>query len=80
MEEFTMNTAVVSGRRSLLPMLNLVLASSAVILAVIAIAADDVEPVTAVPAAPVATIFGPAHPLGEPDIGIPCSARVYTRC
>jgi hypothetical protein len=30
--------------------------------------------------APVAIIFGPAHPLGAPDIGIPCSELVYTRC
>ena len=30
--------------------------------------------------APVALIFGPAHPLGAPDIGIPCSELVYTRC
>ncbi len=29
---------------------------------------------------PVAIIFGPAHPLGAPDIGIPCSELVYTRC
>ena len=32
------------------------------------------------PAPPVAMIFGPAHPLGAPDSGIPCSALVYTRC
>lgn len=25
-------------------------------------------------------IFGPAHPLGAPDIGIPCASRVFTRC
>jgi hypothetical protein len=30
--------------------------------------------------APVTIIFGPAHPLGAPDIGIPCSELVYTRC
>jgi hypothetical protein len=30
--------------------------------------------------APVAIIYGPTHPLGAPDIGIPCGERVYTRC
>ena len=37
-------------------------------------------PRQALEAAPVAIIFGPAHPLGAPDIGIPCSELVYTRC
>jgi len=31
-------------------------------------------------AAPATIIFGPAHPLGAPDIGIPCGELVYTRC
>jgi len=30
--------------------------------------------------APVEMIFGPAHPLGARDVGIPCSELVYTRC
>ena len=29
---------------------------------------------------PVSIIYGPAHPLGAPDPGIPCSDLVYTRC
>ena len=37
-------------------------------------------PSQALEEAPVAIIFGPAHPLGAPDIGIPCSELVYTRC
>ena len=41
-----MNIAVVDRRRSFLPTFNLVLASSAVVLAVIAIAADDVGQAT----------------------------------
>jgi hypothetical protein len=32
------------------------------------------------PATRVATIAGPAHPLGAMDVGIPCSSLVYTRC
>jgi hypothetical protein len=28
----------------------------------------------------VATIAGPAHPLGATDLGIPCSSLAYTRC
>ncbi len=79
-----MNTAVVSRHPSLLPRLNLVLASGAVVLAVIAIAADDVGSVapeaTPIPAASVVTTFGPAHPLGAPGVGIPCDELVYTRC
>jgi hypothetical protein len=29
---------------------------------------------------PAAVIYGPAHPLGAPDLGIPCASRVFTRC
>ena len=75
-----MNIAVVDRRRSLLPRLNLLLASGAVVLAVVAIAADDVGSATPTPTAPVLTTFGPAHPLGAADVGIPCNELVYTRC
>jgi hypothetical protein len=76
-----MNTAVINHRRSLLPAFNLVLASGALVLAVIALEADDVGPAVApVSAASVATIVGPAHPLGAPDSGIPCNSLVFTRC
>jgi hypothetical protein len=75
-----MNIAVVNRRQSLLPRLNLLLASGAVVLAVVAIAADDVGSATPPPTAPVLTIVGPAHPLGAADVGIPCSELVYTRC
>jgi hypothetical protein len=75
-----MNIAVADRRRSLLPTFNLLLASGAVVLAVVAIAADDVGSATPSPAAPVVTIVGPAHPLGAPDVGIPCDELVYTRC
>jgi hypothetical protein len=75
-----MNIAVVNRRRSLLPTFNLLLASGAVVLAVVAIAADDVGSATPTPTAPVLTIFGPAHPLGAADVGIPCNELVYTRC
>ena len=37
-------------------------------------------PPQALEQAPVGVIFGPAHPLGGPDFGIPCSELVYTRC
>ena len=30
--------------------------------------------------APESIVFGPAHPLGAPDNGIPCASRVFTRC
>ena len=76
-----MNTQTVDHRRSFLPTFNLLLASSAVVLAVIALEADDVGPsVAPVSAASVATIVGPAHPLGAPDPGIPCNSLVFTRC
>lgn len=75
-----MNIAVVNRHRSLLPAFNLLLASSAVVLAVIAIAADDVGQATPTTATPAVTIVGPAHPLGAADVGIPCSELVYTRC
>jgi hypothetical protein len=78
--ERSMNISVVDRRRSLLPAFNLLLASSAVVLAVIAIAADDVGSASPSPAAPVLTIVGPAHPLGAADVGIPCNELVYTRC
>jgi hypothetical protein len=77
-----MNSAVVAHRRSLLPTLNLLLASSAVVLAVIAIAADDVGSAIPSPSAvtPAGTVLGPAHPLGIGDFGIPCEDLVFTRC
>ena len=75
-----MNVAVANRRRPLLPRLNLLLASGAVVLAVVAIAADDVGSATPTPTAPVLTIVGPAHPLGAADVGIPCDELVYTRC
>ncbi len=75
-----MNIAVVDRRRSLLPAFNLLLAGGAVVLAVIAIAADDVGSATPSPTVPALTIFGPAHPLGAADVGIPCNELVYTRC
>ena len=75
-----MNIAVVDHRRSLLPALNLFLAGGAVLLALVAIAADDVGSAAPTPAAPVVTIVGPAHPLGAADVGIPCEELVYTRC
>lgn len=76
-----MNTQAVDHHRSFLPTFNLVLASGAVVLAVIALEADDVGPsVAPVSAASAATIVGPAHPLGFPDPGIPCDSLVFTRC
>ena len=79
-----MNTTVVSRHPSLLPRLNLVLASGAVVLALVAIAADDVgsaaPKATPIPATSVVTIFGPAHPLGAVSVGIPCDQLVFTRC
>jgi hypothetical protein len=76
-----MNTAIVEHRRSLLPTFNLLLASGAAVLAVIAIVGDDVGSATPPSAATLsATIIGPAHPLGMADIGIPCDELVYTRC
>jgi hypothetical protein len=80
MKGYIMNSEVVAHRRSFLPTFNLLLASGAVVLAVIALEADDVGSVTPAAAAPVATIVGPAHPLGAPDPGIPCSSLVFTRC
>ena len=75
-----MNLAVVNRRRSLLPALNLFLAGGAAVLAVVAIAADDVGSATPASTTPVLTIVGPAHPLGATDVGIPCNELVYTRC
>ena len=76
-----MNTAIADRRHSVLPTLNLLLASGAVVLGVIAIDADDVGSAPAPPAAAHAsTIVGPAHPLGAADPGIPCDHLVYTRC
>src|SRR4029079_16791526 len=37
-------------------------------------------PTQALEQARVTIIFGPAHPLGARDVGIPCSELVYTRC
>jgi hypothetical protein len=79
MEEFTMTTAHVTRRLPFLPTFNLVLASGAAVLAVIAIAADDVGSTTTT-TTPLATIVGPAHPLGAPSVGLPCAELVYTRC
>jgi hypothetical protein len=54
-----------------------------------AIAALLLIGVVAVPAAPAQATFhakngriafGPAHPLGAPDVGIPCDQLVFTRC
>ena len=75
-----MNTAVADHRRSLLPTLNLLLASGAVVLGVIAIAADDVGSAAPTAVTSSYTIVGPAHPLGAADPGIPCAHLVYTRC
>ena len=77
-----MNSAVVAHRRSLLPTLNLLLASGAVVLAVVAIAADDVGSAIPSPTAatPAGTVVGPAHPLGIGSLGIPCEELVFTRC
>ena len=80
MKEFIMDTALTRRRRSLLPALNLLLASGAAVLAVIAIANDDVGSATPATTTSVVTIVGPAHPLGAPSIGIPCDELVYTRC
>ena len=75
-----MDTALTRRRRSLLPALNLLLASGAAVLAVIAIANDDVGSATPATTTSVVTIVGPAHPLGAPSIGISCDELVYTRC
>ena len=75
-----MNTALTHRRRSFLPALNLLLASGAAVLAVIAIAADDVGSATPATMTPAVTIVGPAHPVGAPSVGIPCDELVYTRC
>ena len=79
-----MTTAIVNRHPSLLPRLNLVLAGGAVVLAGVAIAADDVDSVAPtnkpLPATTVVTVVGPAHPLGAPDVGISCDRLVYTRC
>jgi hypothetical protein len=68
----------------LLPRLSLVLAGGAVVLAVVAIAADDVGSVAPttkpIPATTVVTVVGPAQPLGVPDVGIACDQLVFTRC
>ena len=65
-----MNTAVVNRRRSL-PTFKLLLAAGAAVLAVITTVGAD-----AGSAAPAATIFGPAHPLGADHQGIPCDEHV----
>lgn len=75
-----MITTLIHRRRSLLPTLNLLLAGGAVVLAVVAIAADDVGSATPTSTTPVATIVGPAHPLGAARVGVPCDELVYTRC
>jgi hypothetical protein len=80
MEEVTMNTALVNRRGALLPTFNLLLASAAVVLAVIAIEADDVGSTAPPPTTPAVTIVGPAHPLGAVSVGVPCDELVYTRC
>jgi hypothetical protein len=80
MKEFMMDTALTHRRRSLLPALNLLLASAAAVLAVVAITSDDVGSATPTSTSPAATIVGPAHPLGAPTVGIPCDELVFTRC
>ena len=60
-----MNTTLIHRRLPLLPTLNLLLAGGAVVLAAVAIAADDVGSATPTSTTPVATIVGPAHPLGS---------------
>lgn len=75
-----MNTAAINHRRSLLPTLNLLLASGAVVLGVVAIAADDVGSAAPTAITSPGIIAGPAHPLGAADLGIPCDQLVYTRC
>jgi hypothetical protein len=81
-EKWNMNTAAIEHRRSFLPTFNLLLASGAAVLAVIAIVGDDVGSATPAPTARTsgATITGPAHPMGTADVGIPCDELVYTRC
>ena len=75
-----MNTALADTRRFALPAFNLMLAGGAAVLAVIAIASDDVG-TGAVPATTATvTVVGPAHPLGATSTGIPCDQLVYTRC
>jgi len=80
MKEFIMDTALTHRRRSLLPALNLLLASVAAVLAVIAIAADDGGSAMPASTTPAVTIVGPAHPLGAQSVGIPCDELVFTRC
>jgi len=75
-----MNTAVHNHRRVTLPVLNLVLAAGAAVLAIIAIESDDVGSASVATTAPVVTIVGPAHPLGAVSVGIPCDELIYTRC
>ena len=74
-----MTTTLIHRRQPLLPTINLALAGGAAVLAVIAIASDDV---TSAPTrtAPVVTVAGPAHPLGVATFGIPCDQLIYTRC
>jgi hypothetical protein len=80
MKEFIMDTALTHRRRSFLPAVNLLLAGGAAVLAVIAIAADDVGSATPASTTPAETIVGPAHPLGAPSVGSPCDELVFTRC
>jgi hypothetical protein len=75
-----MNTAIVNPRRSVMQTFTLLLAGGAAVLAVIAIAADDVGSAPAPTTAPIATIVGPAHPLGAASVGIPCNQLIFTRC
>jgi hypothetical protein len=80
MKELTLNTTLIPRRRPLMPTLNLLLAGGAAVLAVIAIAADDVASTTPTSTTPAVTVVGSAHPLGAVSAGIPCNELVYTRC
>jgi hypothetical protein len=80
MEKITMNTALVNPRRAFMPTFTLVLAGGAAVLAVIAIAADDVGSAQPPTTSTRVTIVGPAHPLGATSVGIPCDQLVFTRC
>lgn len=75
-----MHTTAIHRHRSLLPTINLAIAACAAVLAVIAIASDDVTSTTPPKMAPVVTVAGPAHPLGGATLGIPCDELIYTRC
>ena len=75
-----MHTTLIHRHRPLLPTINLAIAGGAAVLAVIAIASDDVTSTTPPTTAPVVTVAGPAHPLGVAALGIPCDELIYTRC